>query len=413
MKKVISILILMILMFLAFEWGFTFFKKGHEVNYEVYFNDKKFQVDEVYEKTSTDIYDILITNDNHKYSYVIGNQYNKQKKIIKEILYYQENGIECIYPILENKTGTYIECIQDNQLYTELTLPNQSIITNMKSFLTEKNIKIEPFNIDLETKEAVGTSSVYTKNLKEKDTITLWNYKGIEIIRSKNASVKPILNFDKYENTQGYLVGNYYIVPNYLSSKVQEFDSVTLINLENSKTDTISLGYTLSSDTYINGIVDNKLYYTDPSNLLQIEINLVKKIARLIGSNEIGGQLYNGKWQNANIYDFRENHILFEEEIVEEVKNKFDYQQIIMSNNNYYILTKQGEVYRVSNHHLDSPILLYKQNGIHNLKVVANTIYFIIDDTLYYQDEGSNIIPVLKNNELRYNTVNRVDIYQK
>ena len=91
MKKVISILILMILMFLAFEWGFTFFKKGHEVNYEVYFNNKKFQVDEVYEKTSTDIYDILITNDNHKYSYVIGNQYNKQKKIIKEILYYQEN----------------------------------------------------------------------------------------------------------------------------------------------------------------------------------------------------------------------------------------------------------------------------------------------------------------------------------
>ena len=283
----------------------------------------------------------------------------------------------------------------------------------MKAFLTEKNIKIEPFNIDLETKEAVGTSSVYTKNLKEKDTITLWNYKGIEIIRSKNASVKPILNFDKYENTQGYLVGNYYIVPNYLSSKVQEFDSVTLINLENSKTDTISLGYTLSSDTYINGIVDNKLYYTDPSNLLQIEINPVKKIARLIGSNEIGGQLYNGKWQNANIYDFRENHILFEEEIVEEVKNKFDYQQIIMSNNNYYILTKQGEVYRVSNHHLDSPILLYKQNGVHNLKVVANTVYFIIDDTLYYQDEGSNIIPVLKNNELRYNTVNRVDIYQK
>lgn len=283
----------------------------------------------------------------------------------------------------------------------------------MKAFLTEKNIKIEPFNIDLETKEAVGTSSVYTKNLKEKDTITLWNYKGIEIIRSKNASVKPILNFDKYENTQGYLVVNYYIVPNYLSSKVQEFDSVTLINLENSKTDTISLGYTLSSDTYINGIVDNKLYYTDPSNLLQIEINPVKKIARLIGSNEIGGQLYNGKWQNANIYDFRENHILFEEEIVEEVKNKFDYQQIIMSNNNYYILTKQGEVYRVSNHHLDSPILLYKQNGVHNLKVVANTVYFIIDDTLYYQDEGSNIIPVLKNNELRYNTVNRVDIYQK
>ena len=40
-------------MFLAFEWGFTFFKKGHEVNYEVYFNDKKFQVDEVYEKTGT------------------------------------------------------------------------------------------------------------------------------------------------------------------------------------------------------------------------------------------------------------------------------------------------------------------------------------------------------------------------
>ena len=67
----------------------------------------------------------------------------------------------------------------------------------------------------------------------------------------------------------------------------------------------------------------------------------------------------------------------------------------------------------MSKNHLDIPVLLLEKKGLNNIKVVDNTIYFVLDDTLYYYEEGIGIISVLKNNELRYNILNRIDVYRK
>lgn len=411
MKRVVSVLILIILIFFIFQWGFVFLKKGHEVSYQIFVKDTVFIVDEIYEKKYNDIYDIMIESGEDRYSYILSNQYNKQKGIIEKIEYYQEDGYHCIYPVLNNQQGTYLQCIMNGMLYTETSFPNQVFIENIKRDLEGKGYTLTK-SLTEDNSNTVGSSTIYKSHLLSEDIITVWNYKGIEIIKSDNFVVRNTLNFDKYENRHGYLVGKYYIIPNYLSSKVLEFSSVVLVDVETNKIDTIELNDTLSADTYVNGIIDDKIYFTDPSNLLQMEIHPSKRIARLIGNKELGGQIYRGNWQTINIYDLTKEHILFQTDIPKTITEKYSYTQLLEGIVSYYFIDS-NKVYRVSKKHLDTPILLFEKNGLNNMRIVDNTIYFVIDDTLYYYDDGNGIVSVLKNNELRYNTMNRIHIYRK
>lgn len=410
MKKAISILILFILVLFIGQYLLTCFKKGHEIDYQVSFNDKVFNVHEEYSKELNNNYDIVISNNSEIYYYILPNKYNKQKKIINNFEYYEKDGVSCIYPILLDGKGSYLQCIKDNKNYS-LTALNNSFINEIKDDLKVKGYTL---NIESDTnkKDVLANSTIYSNNLLENDYITLWNYKGIQIINNSKSNIRNTLNYDKYENNHGYLVDKYYIIPEYLSDKVLEFSKVTIIDIEKNEAKSINLEYTLSSNTYINGIVDNKLYYTDPSNLLQLEINPKKGSSRLIGSKSIGGQLYNGNWQDANIYDFVNKEIKFSD-VPEELAKKYNYKEIKESKTSYYFYNSNGEVYQVPKNHLDASILLFKANNLNNFQVVDDTIYYVVDDTLYFFNENSGNIPVLKNNELRYNNSNRISIYRK
>lgn len=410
MKRTISILLLLIVLFLVFQWTTDFFKKGHEVTYTVSVSDKKFEITEIYQKENGDYYDITIKSDNEVFYYTFDNEYNKQKNIIEKIEYFTNNNNSCIYPVLLNSQGSYIECNKDNQIYTDISYPDNNFINTIKGDLVNKGYVISN-NSDLTKVETLNKSTIYINNLLDTDTITLWNYKGIDIINKDNLVVKSVLGFDKYENSNAYLVENYYIVPNYLSSRVLEFSSINIIDINENKVEELELGYTLSSGTYVNGVVDGKLYYTDPNNLLQIEINPSKKNVRLIGSKELGGQFYDGNWHDANIYDFVSNKILFSDKLPEEITN-MTYQQLSEGNASYYIYSN-GTVYQIPKKHLDKKIVLFNANNLNNLKAIEDTVYYVVNDTLYYFDNELGIIPVLKNNELRYNTVNRIDINRK
>lgn len=408
MKRIISILIILVLLFLSFEFGINLLKNGHEISYKIYVGDNIFNIVETYDKKNGDFYLIKIENQNNQFYYIIKNNYNKQKKIIKKIEYFNEDDNTCIYPILNNEEGLYLECIKDGKLYTASSYTDQNFISKIKATLEEKGYNLYKLN-DMETIDNYMNSTIYTNNLIENDIVTLWNYKGINTISSEKKDMVNILGFDKYENNHGCLVDNYYIIPNYLSSKVLEFSSVNVIDLNKNEIKKIELGYTLSSDTYINGVVDNKLYYTDPSNLLQLEINPKKANARLIGSKELGGTVYNGKWENINIYDFVKTRILFQKELP---KIDYLYEEIIGGYSSYYFYNSIGEVYQLTKNDLNNPILLFRANGLNNFNVIDDTVYYVQDNTLYYYSNKDGIIPVLKNNELHYNTKNRISIYR-
>lgn len=412
MKRAISISVLFVVLFFIFQWGLIFFKKGHEVVYSVFFQDQTFQVTEKYQKKQGDYYDVMIENQNNTYYYVFQNEFNKQKRIVEKIEYYEENDYSCIFPILEQNEGTYLQCIQNDKIYTSTSFPNQDFISRIETDLEEKGYSLHT-NIDLETTEKLINTTIYTNNLLDHDIITLWDYKGIQVIKIDEFDIRTVLGFDKYENSHGYLVDKYYIVPEYLSTKVLEFSEVTVIDLDTLEYNTIKLNYTLSSNTYMNGVIDHKLYYTDPSNLLQIEVNPSKKSSRLIGSKELGGQIYNGAWEDINIYDFVNSTITFQEEIPNEIIQQYSYLEMIEGDYSYYFTNQNGEVYQVPKEHLDVSILLFQASNLSNVKVVQDTIYYVVDNTVYYFHPTSGKIPILSNNELRYNTKNRIDVFRK
>lgn len=406
MKKTISILIIFILLFLIFELVTNSFKTGHVVNYSIYSNQDKFDVEEVYDKKNGDNYQIKINYNSNTFIYTFDNTFNKQKNIIKNIIFNKDDNNICIYPVLSNDTNSYIECISSNQIYSEYSYPNQEFVKKFKQQLI--NDKYVVLDTVTDSIRKYNNSTIYSSNLLKDDYVILWNYKGIQVTSKETDTIKNIYGFDKYDNNLGILVGKHYIVPIYNSSKVLEFNSVSIINVLSLDVTKVELGTTLSSSTYINGVVDDKIYYMDPSNVVQVELSPNTKKARVVGNKDINAQMYDGKWSTTNIYDMVNKKIYFK--TASNVPFKYTY--IDESSNSYYYYDNNN-IYQVSKKYLDKPILLFSQSNLNNFNVVDNTIYYIVGDTVYYFSLNSGVKPIIKNNDLRYNSNNRLSVFRK
>ena len=407
MKRVISILVLLIVLFLLIEFIVTKFTSNHSTSYSIHVNDVTFDIEEKYVKKYDDTYSISITNDKYSFNYIVPNKYNKQKKIIDSIEYFKEGNNMCIYPVFKDKQETYILCSDGSTTYSRYTYPNQNFINEINNKLLEKKYITIKETLP-EDKVSFTGSTIYKNNLNPDDSILLWKYKGIDILNVNKQYNYSTLNFDKYDNKVGYLVGKYYIIPNYENQKVLEFSSVTAINLDNNSKKDIDLDMILSSDTYVNGVIDGKLYYTDPSNLLQVEINPSNSNVRLIGDSSMGGQMYDGEWKDRNIYDFQSGEIKF--------RNKLDigiaYKDVLDGTGSYYFYTEDGRLYQVLKEYPGKAILLYRTNGLNNFNVVDNDIYYANGSEVYNFNIMTGNKLVMINNDLVYNNANRIQVYR-
>ena len=412
MKRVISLIFLLICLLLILEFGTSFFKTEHKLEYQVNSLNTTFTIKEEYQKSKNNTYYLEITKDNYTFIYTVDNIFNKQKEIVDNIEIYEKDGMLCIYPIFINNEGLEIECSKENKLYSFESLKDNSFVQEFVSILKNKNYNSLSWKVESNVEEKVDTSIIYKENLLDSDYITVWNYKGLEIISKKYSNYKGIYNYDKYANNHGSVVGKYYIMPVYISDKVFDFSSLNIIDLENGSLKTMNLETTLNQDTYINGVVDNRLYYFDPDHLVQYEINPSNQKVRLVGDKEKNAQFYNGSWQTINIYDFVGNKKKFTLEIDEKLNN---YQPISVyqSISNYYDNTSDGSFYKLNKNNLDMPILLWKKSGLKEVKVVGDTIYFMIGDTLYYYTDSTGIRKIVKNSEFNYNSTNIYDVYKK
>ena len=406
MKRVFSFLILLAVLFLGLEFIVTLFTKEYKDSYSLFLNNKEFKINENYSKEMGDIYDIEITVGDNTFYYVIDNNFNKQKRIVKDVVYYEDNNDVCIYPILKDDSGSYIECVKDNVLYVKNSFPNHNLINLISSDLDNRGYKLD-YHEDYIDK--YGNSIVYQKNINENDLIILWNYKGINMFDNRDIKGHNVINFDKYDNKLGTLVGKYYVAPRYENERLFEFNKVEVIDLETNKSETITLkDITLSSSTYVNGIVNGKLYYTDPYNLLQVEIGVSNKFSRLIGSVDLGGQMYDGeKWTNRNIYDFKQEIKYGKSVSLENYPNSMIYE-----GKGVYYVYENNNMYQVPKNHLDKKVLLFN-GSVNNIYVVDNDLYYVFGDTLYWYSSSKQFVRILVDKDLLYNTNNRISVYRK
>lgn len=407
MKRVISLTVLIIVVLFGSQIVINMFTNSHAYKYVIGNNDLKFNISENYVKENQDSYSIEITNGNNTFYYAIFNDFNKQKKIITNVEYYKDGENICIYPVLKDNIPSYIECISDGSLYSGNMYSNQGFINEIKSDLKTKGYTL--YEIDENSKSKPYSSMLVNTNyLNSYDSIVSWQYKGILVTNNK-AQTKVLNNtFDKYDNKLGTLSGKYYVMPDYTNSNVLEFYSVTIVDLNSFKQQKLELGHALSSDTYLNGVVNGKIYYTDPSNLIQLEIDPKHKKVKLIGSNDLGGKKYaNGKWEDANIYDFTNSEIKFND--IPQIN--YQYTSIVDGGACYYF-TNGNEIYQLFKEHLDKPILIHRTNGINNLNAVNDEVFYVSGNTMYYLSNVKGNLPILIYNDLIYNTNNRVTIYR-
>ena len=162
----------------------------------------------------------------------------------------------------------------------------------------------------------------------------------------------------------------------------------------------------ISTDSYINGVVDKKIYLTDKDNLIQYKIDPKKRKVEEVGNTNDGGLIYqNNEFKSINMYEFRKTQIKYEQNYTDIIS---DYQYINKVNNNYYYLN--NNTFYKYNSTFGVTQVLFKSEA-ENIVMNNEDIYFIKDNKLYLYD--GYLKEILKYDELSFNSDNRYAVYKK
>ena len=107
-KKKIKIIIILFLLIIPI----LFLRKVYIREYDIIYEKNKYIINEIYKyKDKTDTYEINIKNKTQEFTYILNNDFNKNKKIIKNIKVYKEDNLTCILPIYTKKIDNKLYCL--------------------------------------------------------------------------------------------------------------------------------------------------------------------------------------------------------------------------------------------------------------------------------------------------------------
>lgn len=317
----------------------------------------------------------------------------KGKKQITKIYEYITDEYQCILPVFGDRILTDVMCYKDDTLY------NYQIIKDTDPMLDKYVESIEEYkqyNINTDEQDKFNNILTYYDDINKKVSIT--TYKGLIIDKEE------IKLFDKdvYNNKISAYVDNYYVTADY--NENYEFEKFYVVNLSNKEVSTIKSKEPISFDSYIQGIVDNKIYLFDPENEIQYEINpKSKKIT--ITSNDYIKYYSNNKWSKVSVKQAKKELLFTYEEI-----GKYSEYDKYYENNYYVYLFKDNSLYRlnknklnIKNYILDIPVT--------DINIREDYLYYINNDSLYYYSDLTGLKLVLVNKELEFNKNIKYYIY--
>lgn len=416
MKRIFTFLFFLAILAIIYQFGVNFLKSGHDITYDLVTDDVEFKVREIYDKKKRGFYTLIMENDDYSFIYEVKDTFNKRKKIIQDVEAIKIDDTMCIYPIyLKDTYSSNITCSKknDNSTYSYSYYKDNQLVKQLEESLKTKKITSKSWNTDEIQGTPDGIITNYKENMLNGDIVLVWLYNSIYIMENDKTYYLSLFDQDVYENKAGTLVGYNYYIPKYNNDTLQEFATYYRINIKRREKHELRLTDILSKNTYINGVVDNKIYIFDPKNLIQYEISDDSNNPRKIGDKEINAQYYNGSWQDKSINEFKDKEVKFVKDYsnITELK-QYTYQEIYETDR-YYYLNNNGEISRLYKNDLNKRVVLFKLDGIKSITVNKDTIYFIIDDTLYYYNENQGIKKLLQRNEFKYNYSNVYAVYKE
>lgn len=404
MKKAISFSFIILIFLLVYQIGINYIKDEHSVTYSIKTKDNTYLIEEDYSKKDKDSYLIRITDkNNNKFVFDVKNKFNKQREIVKDIITYNsDDGLYCIaLALLSNLEFIEPQCSINNITYSYSYIMKKHNIT---SFLDQ--IK------DFDYKKYSGQSSVREDNgikinkdyLEDREKIVLYDYKRVVVHTNINSEYFNFSTSDNYKNTVGTTVGKFYIIPKLTENAT--INTFFKYNLEYDIKGEITAPK-ISKQYYINGVHDDKLYIFDKSDKKQYVIDPKEDTITDITNNEQGIIYEEGKEKKVSVYELAEKEIVFTDDA--SAYKSIDYDKIYVGDD-YAVYLKSGNYYKVYEKYPDSPILLFEANGIKEIKIRDNNIYYIKDDSLYRHNNYGDVV-LLSKNEIKFNSYNIYDIY--
>lgn len=369
------------------------------ISYKLNIDGKKVKIKEILE---IDNYYIEIKTDNNVYPFRIHEDLNNSRKIVKDIYLYKDKNIECILPVIDDTLYTDMICYKDDIIYDYHTL------TNENNSLDKYVESIGLYNKNNFKNESIDTKTIGTvkynifDNIKNKVVIT--TYKGLIV----NDQEIKFFEKDIYNNKLSTFIDNYYIIADY--EKDYSFNYFYTVNLDTKEISKLETKNDISYDSYIQGIVDNKVYLYDKDNEIQYQIDIEKNKLNIVSDDKYIKYYSNKKWEKMNKAKANKE-IYFDYESLDNNFTKFDYVEEI--DNYYYLFKKDGisyKLYRVDKNKID----IYKyilDVPTTNIYFNDNYLYYVYKNKLYYYSDSTGLKTILENSELEFNDTIKYYIY--
>ncbi len=418
MKKMINIVFILGALSLLYQFFVMFLMNKHDAVYSLKTSNNAYMIHENFEKERKyNMYYFLITDQNKKnFVYSIDRNLNRQSRIIKEIKTYQNNNLYCIAPVFKKKAIDSVLCkLGETQVST--TFLKQAGNNNVLNFTA--NLKKEGYTLNEELDKETPIKSSYGNGKKisiydeldESLYLTLWGYNGVYILNNGEIEYRDFLRYDHYENDFARLVDKFYIS---INTDNTEYGSFYVVNIKDGGRARIDSDFTISKNSYFNGIYNKKLYYTDIDNRKQYILDPSDEELKEVSTND-KGKFFDGE----KLVDIDMNELVSTKKyfnlpkVDEKLQQKYPDKQIFKTLKNKYFLDSDGSVYKIVGDYIDYKILLFKIDGFKEMKIVNDKVFGVSGDTVFYYSDKKGLRKAALNRELVYNYRNIFDVYEK
>lgn len=397
-KKSFYTVIIIAITFFLFQFISSKLYKHHDIYYKMNKDGKEFVVNEVYEKKKDvdDYYYISIKYNDKVFEFDQDNLFNHQKKIVKDLEFIEKDDVSCMMidyveakKIKNNQNNkrtrdNKIRCYKGNQKVSYLLVDDK---IKLSDFKLSNKAQLEYYQVSNVTDDKYGTKYFY-KNFFPGEHVIVYNYHNILIYTYRGISTYDFSTKDheKYHNEHAYMIKNKYLMPLY--DKEFLIDSYIVFDVINKRIDFLNFKYPTAKTSYVQGIVNDKLYFFNKTDDIQYEIDPFNAKLKEFSKGDQAKYFDGSKWKKINKNDLVVENVIFP---IQKYKalNKYEYDFVTSDTRAFYFYKKEEDnykFYKLYKKSLDNPILLYEDDDIKDAYITNGHIYYIKGDTLYKAD---------------------------
>lgn len=410
MKKLFVSMVGLFLLYFLLKGIFFLFRGNTVYRYEIMNNGNAITVEEkrhTKTKKTREYYDFDIYIDKTDYQF----------RVWKKDLEGHQQFIQDVKTIETNKYNCYLPIFQDEKILTDMICKdNRTKILYPYHKIRLNDTKLDA-KVDKKYFKQLKKFMPQTDGSKEEAQMEIENtlpsaikklgistYRGLSIV-DMNGQVEQITLFssDHYDQPLHVFIQGYYLVADYDES--YDFQQWYLVNINTGKVDHIKMPVTISFDSYIQGVVGDRVYIMDRSNRVQYYFDMRDQLVHKCDNEDGMIQYYNGKeFENRNIYDALNSDLYF---VASNIERESDNEILVFDEgSNYYYLWKKEDdhyqVYRSMDDSLEQMTYLFETTSDRAI-YCEDGVVFQNENSIWYVSDTVGTKKIIENKEFEFN----------